>query len=87
MQYLFQAIDLLFQVYILIIVVRALISWVPHNPFNPVVAFVATVTEPVLGPIRRGLPPNSLGIDASPIVAIILLWALWKIVIYVLSLI
>lgn len=87
MHYIVSFIDLFFQVFILLIVIRALISWVPHNPFIPVVELITNLTEPVLGPIRKGLPPNSLGLDASPMVAIILLWILWQVVLSILSLI
>lgn len=50
-----------------LILVRALISWVNPDPFNPVVQFLTRATEPILQPIRRFLPP--MGIDISPIIA------------------
>ena len=50
-----------------LILVRALISWVNPDPFNPVVQFLTRATEPILQPIRRLLPP--MGIDISPIIA------------------
>jgi YggT family protein len=50
-----------------LILVRALISWVNPDPFNPIVQFLNRVTEPILEPIRRVLPP--LAIDISPIIA------------------
>ncbi len=50
-----------------LILVRALISWVNPDPFNPVVQFLTRTTEPILQPIRRLLPP--MGIDISPIIA------------------
>ena len=50
-----------------LILFRALISWVNPDPFNPVVQFLQRVTEPILEPIRRLLPP--LAIDISPIIA------------------
>jgi YggT family protein len=50
-----------------IILIRALISWVSPDPFNPIVQFLNRVTEPILEPIRRLLPP--LPIDLSPIIA------------------
>ncbi len=49
------------------ILIRALISWVNPDPFNPLVQFLNRVTEPILEPIRRVLPP--LAIDISPIIA------------------
>ena len=50
-----------------LILFRALISWVSPDPFNPLVQFLHRVTEPVLAPIRRILPP--LPLDISPILA------------------
>jgi len=50
-----------------IILVRALISWVNPDPLNPLVQFLQRVTEPILEPIRRLLPP--LAIDLSPVIA------------------
>ena len=50
-----------------LILIRALISWVNPDPFNPVVQFLQRTTEPILEPIRRLLPP--MGIDISPILA------------------
>ena len=60
-------VELLLTVLYWLILVRALISWVNPDPFNPVVQFLTRVTEPILQPIRRLLPP--MGIDISPIVA------------------
>ena len=87
MNYLIFLINLFFQVYILLIVVRAILPWIPHNRFNPLIAFVYEVTDPILQPIRRGLPPMKIGIDASPFVAIVLLWILQQIILRILSLI
>jgi YggT family protein len=49
-----------------LILIRALLSWVNPDPFNPIVQFLTRVTEPVLEPIRRLLPP--MPIDISPII-------------------
>lgn len=49
-----------------LILIRALISWVNPDPFNPIVQFLYRTTEPVLEPVRRLLPP--LPIDVSPII-------------------
>ena len=54
--------------YMIIIIIRALISWVSPDPYNPIVQFLVRATEPVLSPIRRYLPFS--GIDISPIIAI-----------------
>ncbi len=68
-----QVLDMALTAYYWIIIVRALISWVSPDPFNPIVQFLQTVTEPVLAPIRRILPPMlRFGIDISPVIAIFL---------------
>lgn len=53
-----------------LIIIRAIISWVNPDPFNPIVQFLYKTTEPILEPIRRILPASlRLGIDISPIIA------------------
>jgi len=60
---------IIFALYALIIVilVRVVFSWVSPYPNNSVYRFVYQVTEPILGPVRRRLPPVS-GMDLSPLV-------------------
>ncbi len=62
-------------VYIWIIIIRALLSWVNPDPYNPIVRFLAAVTDPVLAPIRRRLPYLG-GLDISPIIVILILYFL-----------
>jgi YggT family protein len=64
--------NLLFNALTLIIVGRALLSWVDPGLRSPVGRILVDITEPILGPIRRVLP-SAGGIDFSPIVAIIAL--------------
>jgi YggT family protein len=45
-------------------------SWIQLPPTNPIAQFVAAVTEPVLTPLRRALPPMS-GLDFSPMVLLV----------------
>ena len=54
--------------YMWVIIISALITWVQPNPYNPIVLFLERITEPVLRPIRRFLPP--MGLDISPVIAI-----------------
>jgi YggT family protein len=64
----------LINLYQLVILVRALISWVSPDPRNPIVQFLVRITEPVLKPLRKLTPPQKLGgIDLSPLVAIVIL--------------
>lgn len=66
--------DLALTVYFWIIIVRALISWVNPDPWNPVVQFLHRATEPVLAPVRRWLPTWRWGIDLSPLVVILAIY-------------
>jgi YggT family protein len=60
-------------IYILLIIMRIVFSWGRVSYTNRVMRFLVDVTEPLLGPLRRMIPP--LGwIDISPIVAFIILW-------------
>lgn len=63
-------ISYLLTIYMWIIIIRALISWVNPDPYNPIVRFLYQATEPVLYPIRRRLPFMG-GIDLSPIVVLL----------------
>jgi YggT family protein len=58
---------LLLEAYLIVILVRVVFSWVSPVPTNPVSRLAWQLTEPVLAPIRRVLPPMS-GIDLSPLV-------------------
>ena len=60
------------QIYNILIIARVLASWIVRNPYNRVYHFLITITEPVLGLIRRILPPL-MGLDLSPIIAFFIL--------------
>jgi YggT family protein len=68
-----QLIDLLLSIYIWIIIARAIISWITPYPYHPLVRFLYKVTEPVLAPIRKIIPPIG-GIDISPIIVIFIIF-------------
>ena len=69
-----QVVHTVFSVLYWLIIIRALLSWVNPDPFNPIVQFLHAVTEPLLAPIRRLLPFSlKAGIDISPVIAIIVL--------------
>jgi YggT family protein len=59
--------------YMWIIIIRALISWVNPDPYNPIVKFLYQITEPVLSTIRRWIPLRGIGIDISPIIVILII--------------
>jgi YggT family protein len=61
--------------YTLLIFIRIIFSWVLHSHSNRVMRFLVNATEPMLGPLRRMVPPLG-AFDISPIVAFIILWLL-----------
>jgi YggT family protein len=73
-------VEALFLVYLVLIFIRVLLSWIPRMPYNPylrgAVRFVEETTDPYLNLFRRLLPPlggRGFALDISPILAIILL--------------
>ncbi len=56
-----------------LIIIRALMSWVSPDPRNPVVQFVIAMTEPVMEPFRKIIPPLGF-IDISPIILLIVIY-------------
>ena len=70
----------LFLVYIVLVLLNVLISWIPRMPYNrtlnTVVNFIHEVTDPYLNVFRRILPPvggGGFALDLSPIIAVFLL--------------
>jgi len=66
--------DLVLWAYMWLIIIRALLSWVNPDPWNPIVQFINRVTKPILAPIRRRVPSWRMGIDLSPLVAILAIY-------------
>jgi YggT family protein len=78
----------LFLVYIILILIRVLISWIPRMPYNPalrtVLDFVTETTDPYLNLFRRVIPPiggGGFGLDLSPMIGIIVLVVLRALVV------
>jgi len=67
-----QILDIVLSVYMWIIIIAAIISWVSPDPYNPIVRFLYSVTDPVLRPIRRRIGIFS-GIDISPLIVILII--------------
>ena len=65
-----RVIEVVLTLYMWIVIAGAVLSWVNPDPYNPIVRFIHSVTEPVLYRIRRSLPVSFSGIDFSPLVVI-----------------
>lgn len=64
---------ILLNLYNFLILARVLMSWIPNlDPYNPIAQFLIQVTDPVLEPARRLIPPLGM-MDISPIVVLIAL--------------
>ncbi len=63
------------QALMLLIFVTSVMSWFRPDPRNPVVRFLHGLVDPLLHPIRALLPSN-LGLDFSPMIALLVLWFL-----------
>lgn len=67
-----QLVNFILNAYMIVLVARALISWVNPDPYNPIVKFLHSVTEPVLYRVRKLLPfTYSSGIDFSPLLVML----------------
>jgi YggT family protein len=78
----------LFLVYLVIIIIRVLLTWIPRIPYNralrAAIGFIEEVTDPYLNVFRRFLPPiggGGFSLDLSPILAIILLIVVQRVVV------
>ena len=71
-------VDLIFTLLNLAILVRVLLSWVRVNPYHPAVELLYRITEPILAPLRRVIPPVGM-VDISPVIALILLQIIQKV--------
>ena len=73
-------VEILVQVLVIAIFLRAIISWFRLAPDNPIMVILVQVTEPILSPLRRVVP--SLGMfDITPWIAMILLQFLGNIIV------
>ena len=82
-------VSVLIQVYEFLLLIRVLLSWINVDPYrpvidHPVVDILQRITDPVLAPLRRLIPPIGGAVDISPVVALIILEVLRRILVSVL---
>ncbi len=65
--------DIALSAYMWVIVIRAVLSWVSPDPYNPIVQALYRMTDPVLSWLRRKFPLMAGSIDFSPLVAILVI--------------
>jgi len=74
-------INVVFSIYEFLILIRVLLSWVNVSPFHPLVRILYRLTDPVLKPLQRIIPPIGGTLDVSPVVALILLYIAQRVLI------
>jgi YggT family protein len=79
MYLLLNTVDLIFTLLTLAIFARAILSWFVRDPYNPLVYWLDRLTDPILEPIRRFVPPIGM-MDITPIIALFLLQILQAII-------
>lgn len=69
--------EIVIYIYMWVVIISALISWVNPDPYNPIVRFLYSVTEPVFSWVRsvlgRIIPLHTIGIDFSPLIVVLIL--------------
>jgi len=71
LQALAAVIDVVLTMVMIVVIARAILSWVSPDPYNPIVRIINQISEPILFPIRRRVPYIG-GIDLSPLIALLL---------------
>jgi len=67
-----QLVSTLLNLYMWVVIISALLSWVNPDPYNPIVRFLRNITDPVYARIRRFMPFVVVGgMDLSPVVVIV----------------
>jgi len=64
-------IDIVLTAYMWIIIIRAILSWVNPDPYNPIVRVLYQITEPVMARVRAWIPLQGMGIDFSPLIILL----------------
>lgn len=81
---LYKIVDIIFQLLNLALLIRVLLSWVPHSEDHPLVYHIHRMTDPMLKPFQNLIPTWKFGIDVSPIFAFLALAIVKKIIFQIL---
>ena len=65
--------DVVFQIYTWILIINVILSWIRLDPYHPVVNALTRISDLICDPIRRVIPMGNIGLDFSPLIAILLL--------------
>lgn len=68
--------DIVLTAYMWVIIIRAILSWVNPDPYNPIVRVLYQITEPVLDRVRAWIPLRGMGIDFAPLAVLLAIFFL-----------
>lgn len=80
MSWLITFINVLFYALNLAILIRVILSWVNVSPYHPLVSLIYQITDPIIEPLRRIVPPIGM-IDITPLLALLLLQVIQRVLI------
>ena len=75
MSWLITFVNILFTALNVAILARVVLSWINANPYSPIVSLINQITDPIIEPLRRIVPPIGM-IDVTPLLALLLLQGL-----------
>jgi len=75
-----ELLSLFLNIFLFAILIQIIVSWINPGSHNPIMSVIQTITEPVMGPVRRVIPPIG-GLDLSPLVAILVIQLLKMLII------
>lgn len=85
MLFLYHLINSIFQALIFLIIIRTILSWIPHDSYHPLIRFIYSITDPILSPFQNIIPTRQFGMDFSPVIAIIVLGLVQQLIINLFS--
>ena len=80
----YDVVNLAFEVMMWLVVIWCILSFIRHYQYQPIIRFIYDITEPIMAPFRRLLPPAG-GIDFSPIIVWMVLMLLRNLVLGILN--
>ena len=83
------SINVFFKLLYILIFARVLLSWIPGAYYSSIGRLLQTLTEPVLGPVRRMIDKSPLGggmmVDFSPVIGLFILDIIQMILLYIVA--
>ena len=83
------AINVFFKILYILIVIRVLMSWIPGSAYSSIGRLIYSLTEPILGPVKRMMDKSPLGggtmLDFSPVIALFILEIIQMILLYIVN--